>query len=94
MRDDDPDYKGKEQFFEPVEVTAERPVKNASGRGGVEDATAEPNEKRSISTVRKDKRQEQDDADKKSEQSAHFPDQKFIDDLPPTQPPKEDKPTK
>lgn len=52
MDDSDPDFKGRESLFERVEVTAERPAKQASGRGGVEDASAEPNEKRSISTVR------------------------------------------
>jgi hypothetical protein len=52
MSDDDPDYKGKEQFFEPIEVAAARPALSASGRGGVEDASAEPNTKRSVSTVK------------------------------------------
>jgi hypothetical protein len=46
---DDPDYKGKEHLFEPVEVAAARPVARASG---VEDASAEPNVKRSVSTTK------------------------------------------
>jgi hypothetical protein len=46
ISDNDPDFKGHEIFFEPVEVAAERPVKRAAG--GVEDATAEPNTKRSV----------------------------------------------
>lgn len=50
MDDSDPDFKGRESLFERVEVAAERPAKQASGRG-VEEATAEPNTKRSISTV-------------------------------------------
>lgn len=50
MSDADPDFKGKEQLFEPVEVAAERVVK---ARTGVEEATSEPNTKRSVSTVKK-----------------------------------------
>jgi hypothetical protein len=86
MRDDDPDYKGKEQFFEPVDVTADRPAKNAAGLGGVEDASAEPNTKRSVSTVKRHKAE--DEAAQKSEDAPHFPDKAFTDDL------KEDRPTK
>jgi hypothetical protein len=37
MAVDDPDFKGKEQFFESVEVAAARPRKQASGV--VEDAS-------------------------------------------------------
>jgi hypothetical protein len=47
MSDDDPDYKGKEQLFEPVEVAAARPGMQAAGVG-VEDASAQPNTKRSV----------------------------------------------
>jgi len=87
MSDSDPDYKGKEQFFEPVEVTAERPAKNAAGLGGeVEEATAEPNTKRSLSIARRHKAE--DVAAKESEDAAHFPDKEFTDEL------KEDKTTK
>jgi hypothetical protein len=48
MSDGDPDFKGREHMFEPVEVAAERPITRAKG---VEEATAEPNTKRSVSTV-------------------------------------------
>lgn len=47
--DNDPAYKGRENLFEPVEVLAERPLHQAAGRG-VEDASSEPNAKRSVST--------------------------------------------
>jgi hypothetical protein len=57
MDDSDPDFKGRESLFEPVEVAAARPAKQASGLGGVEEATAEPNAKRSVSTVRHEKPQ-------------------------------------
>jgi hypothetical protein len=58
MSDSDPDFKGKEALFESVEVAAERPAKQASG---MEDASAEPNAKRSISTVRHAKSPEPDE---------------------------------
>jgi len=43
---DDPIFKGREQFFEPVEVAARR-------LAGVEEATAEPGALRSVSTAPK-----------------------------------------
>jgi hypothetical protein len=76
MDDSDPDFKGRESLFEPVEVAAGRPAKQASG---VEEATAEPNTKRSISTVKRHKAE--DAAAKSSEDAPHFPDKKFTDDL-------------
>jgi hypothetical protein len=50
MSDDDPDYKGKESLFEPVEVAAARPAQQASG---VEDATAQTDTKRSVARPRR-----------------------------------------
>lgn len=54
---DDPDFKGKEHLFEPVEtsVASEQArrtgVEDASARTAVEDASAEPNARRSVSTT-------------------------------------------
>jgi hypothetical protein len=45
----DPNFKGKEQFFEPVELAADRP---GLRRSAVEDATAEPNARRSLGRPR------------------------------------------
>jgi hypothetical protein len=67
MSTDDPDYKGKEQLFEPVEVAAARSAKQASGESQphfpdqewidnlpkVEDASAQPNTKRSVTRPRR-----------------------------------------
>ena len=50
MVDDDPDFKGKEQFFETVEDAAARPGLRAAGV--VEDAEARPNTKRSVGRPR------------------------------------------
>lgn len=46
MSDDDPNFKGKEKLFEPVEVAAARAA-------GVEEATAEPGALRSIIPARR-----------------------------------------
>lgn len=46
MSSDDPNFKGKEKLFEPVETAAARAA-------GVEDATAEPGALRSLSTPRR-----------------------------------------
>jgi hypothetical protein len=46
MSTDDPDYEGEESLFESVEVAAARPALRASGV--MEDASAEPNTKRSV----------------------------------------------
>jgi hypothetical protein len=51
MSDSDPDYKGREQFFESVETAAARPGLRAAGI--TEDASAEPNSKRRMSRPRK-----------------------------------------
>jgi hypothetical protein len=51
MSTDDPDYKGKESLFEPVEVAAARPGLRAAGI--VEDTSAEPNAKRSVGRPRR-----------------------------------------
>jgi hypothetical protein len=58
MSDGDPNFKGKEQLFEKVEVAAQRAVdrpkgktEEATAKPKVEEATAEPNAKRSVSTV-------------------------------------------
>jgi hypothetical protein len=89
MSDDDPDFKGKESFFESVEVAAARPGKQASGMTGphfpeqewidtlpnMEDATAEPNTKRSVSTVRA-KHPAKSEAEKKSEDETTTSDMK------------------
>jgi hypothetical protein len=80
ISDNDPGYKGREALFEPVEVAAERPIKQAAGLGGeveVEDASAEPNAKRSLSTARRHKAQ--DAAAKESEEASHFPDKEWVD---------------
>jgi hypothetical protein len=45
----DPDYRGREHLFEPVELAADRPGLRASG---VEDASAEPNARRSLGRLR------------------------------------------
>lgn len=42
MADDDPDFKGKENLFEPVEVAARRPAEQAAGVGGAVDAAVQP----------------------------------------------------
>jgi hypothetical protein len=46
MADSDKDFKGRESMFEPVETAAARPALRAAGV--MEDATAEPNTKRSV----------------------------------------------
>lgn len=45
---DDPGLKGREHLFEKVEVAAQREVDRPKGKTTVEDASAEPNTKRSI----------------------------------------------
>jgi hypothetical protein len=50
MSDDDPDFKGKEAFFEPVETAAARPALRAAGI--TEDTSAEPNAKRRMGRPR------------------------------------------
>lgn len=51
ISDNDPDYKGRESLFEPVEVAAERPAKQAAGEG-VEDASMQPTAARRSSFAR------------------------------------------
>lgn len=46
MSDDDPNFKGKEKLFEPVEVAAARAA-------GIEETTAEPGALRSLSVPRR-----------------------------------------
>lgn len=62
---DDPGYKGRESFFEPLEdrLRTEKAVR--SGRG-VEDATAEPNAKRSVSTAKSTASKQKSASDTKS----------------------------
>lgn len=50
MSGDDPAYRGKEHLFEKVEVASAR---QAGRKPPVEDASADPNEKRSVSTLSK-----------------------------------------
>jgi hypothetical protein len=65
MADDDPDYRGKESLFEPVEVAAARPGKQAAGDSELAHFRA------------------QDAAAELSESAPHFPDQEWVDSLPP-----------
>jgi hypothetical protein len=51
ISDNDPDYKGREALFEPVEDAAARPGLRAAGV--TEDASAEPNARRSIGRPRR-----------------------------------------
>jgi hypothetical protein len=56
MATDDPDYKGKEELFESVEVAAARPAQQAAGESEsqahnlpkVDDVAAQPTTKRSV----------------------------------------------
>lgn len=49
MSDSDPGYRGRERLFEPVHVSVEKAEARRTGR--VEDTSAEPNTKRSVSTA-------------------------------------------
>lgn len=53
MAGDDPGFKGRQHLFEPVEVaTARQAGHDMSRRASVEDASAEPNAKRSVTMKR------------------------------------------